>query len=60
MKESIPRNRQRGAAEQEILKAWKRGDRTPYEVAKITGYTLKTIAKYLPMGLEQERHWRDA
>ena len=35
--------------EEAILKAWKRGDRDPYEVSKITGYSMKTISRYLPI-----------
>ena len=40
----------RNDTEIDILKAWKRGERTPYEVSKITGYSLRTVAKYLPVG----------
>lgn len=36
--------------ETKILLAWKRGERTPYEVSQITGYSLRTVAKYLPIG----------
>lgn len=36
--------------ETNVLKAWKRGERTPYEVSEITGYSMKVIAKYLPVG----------
>ena len=39
--------------EEKILKAWKRGERTPYEVAEITGYPIKVVKKYLPLGLER-------
>ena len=39
--------------EEKILKAWKRGERTPYEVAEITGYPIKIVKKYLPLGLER-------
>lgn len=35
--------------ELEILKAWKRGERTPEEVSKITGYSLEIVGKYLPI-----------
>lgn len=40
----------RNDTETDILKAWKRGERTPYEVSEITGYSLVTVAKYLPVG----------
>lgn len=40
----------RSNTEIDILSAWKRGERTPYEVSKITGYSLRTVAKYLPVG----------
>lgn len=40
----------RDTTEENILKAWKRGERTPYEVSEITGYSLVTVAKYLPVG----------
>lgn len=36
--------------ESKILIAWKRGDRSPYEVSKITGYSMRTIGRYLPIG----------
>ena len=39
--------------EEKILKAWKRGERTPYEVAEITKYPIKIVKKYLPLGLER-------
>lgn len=40
----------RNDTESEILRAWKRGERTPYEVSEITGYSLRIVAKYLPVG----------
>lgn len=36
--------------ESKILTAWKRGDRNPYEVSRITGYSMRTIGRYLPIG----------
>lgn len=36
--------------ETNVLKAWRRGERTPYEVSEITGYSMKVVAKYLPVG----------
>ena len=35
--------------ETNVLKAWKRGERTPYEVSEITGYSMRVVAKYLPV-----------
>lgn len=35
--------------ELDILKAWKRGERTPEEVSKITGYPIEIVGKYLPI-----------
>lgn len=35
--------------EQEVLDAWKRGERTHQQVAEITGFTLDVINKYLPV-----------
>lgn len=40
----------RSNTETKILSAWKRGERTPYEVSQITGYSLRIVAKYLPVG----------
>lgn len=40
----------RSDTETKILSAWKRGERTPYEVSQITGYSLRIVAKYLPVG----------
>ena len=36
--------------EEEVLRVWKRGERTPYEVSRITGYSMRVIARYLPVG----------
>lgn len=36
--------------EEEVLRIWKRGERTPYEVSRITGYSMRVIARYLPVG----------
>ena len=33
----------------DILKAWKRGERSFHEVVEITGYSINDVAKYLPM-----------
>lgn len=38
----------------EILAAWKRGERTPEEVAEITGYSMKVVGNFLPLGIEKE------
>lgn len=38
----------------EILAAWKRGERTPEEVAEITGYSLDVVGLFLPLGIEKE------
>ena len=38
--------------ELKVLAAWNRGDRTPEEVAEITGYTLEVVGMYLPIGDE--------
>lgn len=35
--------------EQDILSAWKCGERTIYEVSEITGYPVKTVVKYIPL-----------
>ena len=35
--------------EREILAAWDRGRLTPKEVAKVTGYSLRIIGRYLPL-----------
>ena len=35
---------------EEVLRVWKRGERTPYEVSRITGYSMRVIARYLPVG----------
>ena len=40
--------------EKKILAAWNRGDRTPEDVSKITGYSLKIVGLYLPLGIEKE------
>lgn len=40
--------------EEEILKAWKRGERSPEEICEITGYSMKEIGLYLPLGTERE------
>lgn len=40
----------RNDVEEEVLRVWKRGERTPYEVSEITGYSMKVVAKYLPVG----------
>lgn len=40
--------------EEEILSAWSRGEKTAEEVAKITGYPLKVVGLYLPLGIEKE------
>lgn len=40
--------------EEEILKAWNRGERTAEEVAEITGYPLRIVGLYLPLGIEKE------
>lgn len=40
--------------QEKILKAWKRGDRTPSEVSKITGYPMEIIGKYLPLYVNKE------
>lgn len=36
---------------QEVLTAWNRGERSFDEVVKITGYTRKQVAYYLPEGI---------
>ena len=36
--------------ELKILSVWNRGELTPEEVSKKTGYCMKTVNKYLPMG----------
>ena len=40
----------RNDVEEEVLRVWKRGERTPYEVSEITGYSMRVVAKYLPVG----------
>ena len=40
--------------EEEILKAWARGKHSAEQVAKMTGYPLKVVGKYLPLGEERE------
>lgn len=40
-----------GMEEEEILKAWKRGERTIDEIIAITGYSRKTVMKYIPEGI---------
>lgn len=37
-----------GSSEEKILKAWGRGKRTAKEIAEVTGYSLKTVYKYIP------------
>lgn len=37
-----------GEAEQAILKAWAGGDRKIKEIMEITGYSYKTVRKYIP------------
>ena len=37
------------SAEEKILKAWNRGERTLKEVMKITGYSYPTVRKYIPI-----------
>ncbi len=40
--------------EEQILSAWNRGARTAEEVAEITGYSLRVVGLYLPLGIEKE------
>lgn len=35
-------------AEEKIMKAWNRGERTAKEIQQMTGYSLPTIYKYIP------------
>ena len=35
--------------EQKVLDAWNRVDRTPEQVAQITGYPIKVVGMYLPL-----------
>ena len=35
--------------EQKVLDAWDRGNRTPEQVAQITGYPIKVVGMYLPL-----------
>lgn len=35
-------------AEEKIMKAWNRGERTVNEIKELTGYSLATIYKYIP------------
>lgn len=35
--------------EKRILEVWNRGEKTPKEVARITGYSIKTVGIYLPL-----------
>ena len=37
-----------------ILRAWNRGEKTPYQVSLITGYSMREVGKYLPLGIEKE------
>lgn len=41
--------------EVEILAAWNRGERTPHEISRITGYDIRTIDKYIPVEVEEEK-----
>ena len=36
----------------EILEAWKRGERTIQQIAKMTGYTEHQIRRYIPVSEE--------
>ena len=40
-----------GKEEEEILKAWKRGERNIPQIMEITGYSKKTVLKYIPWGV---------
>ncbi len=37
-----------GRIESVVLQAWKKGERTAEEIAKITGLPLKTVYNYIP------------
>lgn len=39
--------------ERRILEAWDRGRLSPEDVAKVTGYSIKTVGKYLPLSGEE-------
>lgn len=50
-KASIKKRKEiRNDVEEEVLRVWKRGERTPYEVSEITGYSMSIIERYLPVG----------
>lgn len=38
-----------GRVEKAVLEAWKGGERTVEEIAKITGFSLETIDRYVPV-----------
>lgn len=40
--------------EEKILSVWNRGEKTAEEVANITGYPLRVVGLYLPIGIEKE------
>lgn len=55
MGRSASRYKARGNGEsrmcQNVLKAWNKGERSFDEVVKLTGYTRKQVAYYLPEGI---------
>ena len=46
------RNTSKEQREQEILRAWKGGERTIKEIMEITGYSYGTVTKYIPRTAE--------
>lgn len=43
--------RNAGRIEKEVLRAWKRGERTAEEVSDLTGIPLNTVYNYIPRGV---------
>jgi hypothetical protein len=46
-------NTKEGKMRQDILTAWKRGERSFDEVVEITGYPAEKVAYYLPVGIRR-------
>lgn len=46
-------NTKEGKMRQDILTAWKRGERSFDEVVEITGYPPEKVAYYLPVGIRR-------